>query len=49
MQKFAKDAEIKRKFIVSFFLWMRNVYESLMGMVKPSLKKEIQRKPLTAT
>ena len=49
MQKFTSDAGIKWKFIVEFSPWMGGFYERLVGMVKSSLRKTIQRKFLTTT
>ena len=47
--RFAGDAGIKWKFIIEFFPGMGGFYERLVGMVKSSLRKAIQRKFLTTT
>ena len=49
MQRFTSDAGMKWKFIIEFSPWMGGFYERLVGMVKSSLRKAIQRKFLTTT
>ena len=49
MQRFTSDAGMKWKFIIEFSPWMWGFYERLVGIVKSSLRKAIQRKFLTTT
>ena len=49
VQRFTSDAGIKWKFIIEFSPSMGGFYKRLIGMVKSSLRKAIQRKFLTAT
>ena len=49
VQRFTSDAGMKWKFIIEFSPWMGGFYERLVGMVKSSLRRTIQRKFLTTT
>ena len=49
VQRFTSDAGMKWKFIIESSPWMGGFYERLVGMVKSSLRKAIQRKFLTTT
>ena len=49
VQRFTSDAGIKCEFIIEFSASMGGFYKRLIGMVKSSLRKAIQRKFLTAT
>ena len=49
VQKFTSDAESKWKFFVEFSPCMGGFYERLVGIVKSSLRKAIQRKFLSTT
>ena len=49
VQGFTSNVGIKWKFIVEFSPWMGGFYERLVGMVKSSLRKAIQKKFLSTT
>ena len=49
VQRFTSDAGIKCEFIIEFSPSMGGFYKRLIGMVKSSLRKAIQRKFPTAT